>query len=99
MTAPVSYTTKDPHTVQAMLYNVWDVTGNDVKVWISSLLAASFEEETILIVDDGYGSFQVLIGEEFLFAVSSGQYVYLDEDGFHAADKEAFEMVYKQTPA
>lgn len=99
MTEPVVYQTKDPHTVQAMQYNAWDGT-TDVKDWITGLLSASFEEETISLNDNGNGTFQVLVGEDWLFDVTSGQYVYLDEDGFHSASKGAFEMYYKkQAPA
>jgi hypothetical protein len=95
---PVSYQTKDPHTVQAMQYNAWDGT-TDVKDWITTLLQASFEAEIITLYDNNNGGFQVIVGEDFLFDVNSGQYVYLDEDGFHSASAAAFEIYYKQVPA
>lgn len=97
MSAPVLYETKQPHTVQAMLYNAWDGT-TDLKDWVTGLLSTSFEEETISLNDNGNGAFEIYIGEDFLLRIESGQYVYLDEDGIHAASKGAFEMYYRQAP-
>lgn len=97
MSAPVSYQTKEPHSVQAMQYDAWDGT-TDVQDWIGSLLTASFEEETITFNFNGYNAFEVYVGEDYLFRVESGQYVYLDEDGFHATSKGSFEMIYKKSP-
>ena len=95
MTEPISYVTKEPHNVQAMQYKSWDGTGQAVKDWILSFLTASFEE-AISIADDGYGYLQVLVGEDPLFEINNGQYVYLDEDGFHTATPSAFEIYYKK---
>lgn len=93
---PSTYSTKNPHTVEAMQYDAWGETAEDVKTWITGLLETSFSTEDILLNDNGNGAFEIYVGEDFLFRVESGQYVYLDEDGFHAASKGAFEMIYRK---
>ena len=98
---PEQYVPKVLGEVTVMQYNAWDGTGNDVKNWIVGLLETAFSPETISINDNGNGTFEMHIGEigdEFLFKVESGQYVYLDEDGFHVASQGAFEMIYQKKP-
>lgn len=98
MTGPVQYIPKQLVEVSVMYYDMWGPTAQDVKDWITGLLETSFAPETVTINDNGYNMIEIYIGEDFLFRVESGQYVYLDEDGFHAASKGAFELLYKEKP-
>lgn len=97
MTEPVQYIPKTLVEISVMQYDAWGPSNQPVKDWITGLLETAFAPEVISI-NDNYGRFEVIVGENFLFAVESGQYVYLDEDGFHAASKGAFEMLYKEKP-
>lgn len=98
MTTPVQYVPKELVEVSVMYYETWGPNAQNVKDWIVGLLETSFAPETVSINDNGYNAFEVYVGPDFLFRVENGQYVYLDEDGFHAVSKGAFEILYKKKP-
>lgn len=97
MTQPESWTTKDPITVQAMLYVAnGDSSAQAVKDWVMSL-----QPEGTVLYDNQMGTFSVYTDdtyENFIVSVSSNQYVYLDEDGFHSVSKAVFELGLRKVP-
>jgi hypothetical protein len=96
--------------IEAMHYNAWDETAEDVKTWVTGLIAPSFEEGVVTISDNGMGMFMVVATTpaeneedddivEVLITVNTDQYVFLDEDGFHVLNQSVFDALYKQVPA
>jgi hypothetical protein len=103
MTTPGSFTTREPRTIQAMLYNVWNPNAPDVKAWV---LANSGEGAEL--ADNGMGTFATFTTTEAveqgadpiineIVSVQDGQYVYLDEEGLHSVEKSVFETMFEQT--
>lgn len=94
MTEPTTYVPRTPVSVTAMQFNAWDGTSIDVKDWIESLMTVQDESNYVI-----YGPMSdrlfIQIGDLSL-ELTDGQYVYLDEDGFHVVGKGTFELMYKQ---
>lgn len=89
MSQPVSYQPKTLANVQAMLNDGTDTSTQAILDWVVPLMGEDAQ---------GFVNWpaQVYVqGEGFGIGVNSGQYLYLDEDGFHAVDASVFEMHYK----
>jgi hypothetical protein len=94
MTVPEQYVPKTPTQVTAMQFNAYDGTSIDVKEWIESLLTV--EDENNYVIYGPLSDRLFVQNGDFSLEVEHGQYVYLDEDGFHVVNKGTFELVYKK---
>lgn len=106
MTESVQYIPRTLAPVEAMQYNAWDGSSDELKDWITGLISAGNEEGQVTVSDTGMGMFMVLLitpaeeeeeddTVETLLQVSNEQYVFLDEDGFHVLGKSVFDALYK----
>jgi len=90
---PESWSTKPANTVLVKFFGGTEEQKDDVKAWVEQYLT---EENDVFWGPQGnYSMFMNMGGDNYL-TVEDGQYVYLDEDGFHVASKGAFEMYYKK---
>lgn len=90
MTSPQTYTTKSPNTVEAMYTGIFSENLQDVIDWAMTILP-----EDATAGGNGMGGAWIENGS-FVLSISQNQYVYVDEDGFHAVDAGAFEMNYSK---
>jgi hypothetical protein len=63
--------------------------------WMTPLLPLEATFDTF------FGTVRVILDNDVWMNVGGEQYLYLDEDGFHTANKELFKMLFKklETPA
>lgn len=94
MTEPESWSTRDPNTVTAKYTGIYGELMEDVTIWVTSLLPVPAESNVIVFPT---GNVLVQNGS-FELSIAANQYVYVDEDGFHAVSKGSFEMLYKKDP-
>lgn len=92
MSEPQTYVPRTPVEVTGMQFNAYDGT-TDVEDWMASLTP-----EDCNIFRSPLGDALFVINGGYNMTIESGQYVYLDEDGFHVVGKGTFEMMY-QLPA
>jgi hypothetical protein len=85
-----SFSFKETLDVQAKLYRAGGADSQDVMDW-----AASFLPPDATLVFTPAGNLQIVNGD-FVLVVNDNQYVYVDEDGLHAVDRSAFELVAKK---
>ena len=94
-TEPVSYVPRDLSSgVVAMRLQTWGEDANTTEVmdWILETLS-----ENATSSFDGMQSFWVEDGD-FTIQVTNGQFVWLDEEGFHATSEGAFELALRKAP-
>lgn len=94
MTEPVVYQTKPAHQVEAMQFDGSEESSIAISNWYGSL-----SETTVGPLIFPAGNMALMEGENPILEVGLGNFVYLDEDGFHSASKNSFEMYYKEAPA
>jgi hypothetical protein len=97
MTTPAQYVPRTLTQVTAMQFDAYDGTSIDVKEWIESFL--DLEDENNYVIYGPLSDRLFVQNGDFSMEISNGQYVYLDEDGFHVVAKGTFETLYKQAPA
>lgn len=91
MTEPIVYETKPSHQVQAIQFDGSMDSANAITAWYGSFL-----EGEVWTLIYPLGNMGVMEGDAPILEVNVGNFVYLDEDGFHSVSKNAFEMYYKK---
>lgn len=89
---PVRYIPKTLVDVDAMQFDAYDGT-TDVEGWMASLMPVDCE-----IFRSPLGNMLFVINGGYNMTLEHGQYVYIDEDGFHVINQGTFETLYKQAP-
>lgn len=93
MPGPVQYVPKTLTEITGMKFNAYDGT-TDVEDWMGSLTPEDCE-----IFRGPLGDMLFVVNGGYNMTVENGQYVYIDEDGFHVINQGTFETLYKEAPA
>jgi hypothetical protein len=95
VTVPIWFTTKDPNTVQAMLFDGDTTVLEAVRAWVREVL----NDPTSVAVPNGMTTNLMFIYQnEQNIRVGVGNYVYWDGEKITVIPKEIFEMVYAPSP-
>jgi hypothetical protein len=95
VTTPVWYTTKDPNTVQAMLFDGDATALEAVRAWVRVLL----DDETAVSVPNGMtANLMFFFQDGQNIRVGVGNYVYWDGEKVSIIPKDVFELVYAPSP-
>ena len=94
MTEPVLYETKPAHQVQAIQFDGSNASADAIAAWY-----ASFDIAEVSALIFPLGNMAVMEGEDSKLEIEIGSFVYLDENGFHVASRNSFEMYYRTPPA
>lgn len=97
MSGPVTYVPKVLTEVTGMEFKAWDGTSIEVKEWLESFM--DLEDENNYVIFGPMSDMLIVQNGDFSMTISNGQYVYIDEDGFHVVAKGTFETLYKEAPS
>lgn len=97
MTGPVQYVPKTLTEVTGMKFSASDGTSIVVKEWIESLMT-TLDDSNYVIYGPLSDRLFIQIGDLAL-ELTDGQYIYVDEDGFHVINQGTFETLFKKAPA
>lgn len=90
MTEPIAYVRKDPTPIQAMFFDGTTQSATDIADWVLPFLG-----ENATVSPGPYNTSLLVVDGEFYLAVPRDAYIYQEGDGFHAAEKSAFELLLK----
>lgn len=90
----MQFETKQPNTVPALYSGMYGEALEDIKVWMESLLVGDDAQ----VYYGPLGNQLFVVNGAFNMTVDPNNYVFLDEDGFHAVRKDTFEMLYRRVP-
>lgn len=94
MSVPVSYTTREPNTVQAMLFDGETSDLEDVRTWVRDLLD---DLESVAIPNGMTTNLMFVYQGNEVLRVEPGYYVYWDGAKVSAIAKAIFELNYAPT--
>lgn len=89
MTQPITYETKPAHQVEAIQYDGSQQSADAIAAWYANY---QIGDVNTIIFPQGN---MALESGPILLEIGIGSYVYIDEDGFRVAGKNAFEMYYR----
>jgi hypothetical protein len=90
--SPTRYVPRTLVDIDAMQFNAYDGT-TDVEDWMGSLTPEDCE-----IYRGPLGNMLYVANGGYNMTIEDGQYVYVDEDGFHVINKGTFETLYREAP-
>lgn len=90
MTTPVTYQPKTLANIDAMYMGDNGENSQAVATWVSPMVP-----EDAQISFGAWGNEVQIWNDPILLTAKPGDYIYVDEDGLHAVNKGAFELLYE----